>query len=125
MSAYVVTKATLDAAVTFEIRRASLPEAEATKRGRILWNLNRRAVIGLYGTKHLGDITPEEVAAYEYEMRTESDVVLHKSYACLVYQCAEDPVYGTPAYNRLNELCEAHKAMESTDEWQAAPWGLE
>lgn len=112
MSAFAVSKLTIDRAVTaimahdgFQCDFSRLvPSENADAQGRRLMEMNRAALLARYGVYAADDITDAEIAAYRHETRREDDRVLWQAMRCLRYQCSEGNVPETfTEYKILND----------------------
>jgi hypothetical protein len=128
MSAYVVSKATIDAIVTAVSRHADLwpsacldvpPDERANYLGQTLWDENRRSV------DHRYRLTPVLVP-YQVPPRlavSPTPVELLKLLRCLEYQSCECPDYrSTRAWEMNADICRA--AVRHLPGYDDAPWGL-
>lgn len=87
---------------------------------RKLYIANLRAYNGRYSGAE---------AVKEFEKYKPSDLphnmpALYKHIQCYLYQCAEDPVYGTPLYNAICDLKNTLAAaiIDTLPEYQEAEW---
>ena len=108
MSAFFVTKKTIDHCVMASIPSAMTGDEVATLQGKTLIAMNIRALVARYpsiaDSKELEDYMAA-VEAYEFvEHKDAPEAQLLKSLNCWLYQCAEGKVPEEPKYQRLNKL---------------------
>lgn len=132
MSAFVVSKDTVDVIVSFCFvphpgysARVALRErlgggsrATPESLGAALWSLNHDAVNARYREQG----APER---YVYERRHAPLAAVYKAVSCLIYQCSEGDMPQTDAYAALVRLkaAVADEIIGSMPEYEAAPWG--
>lgn len=110
MSAFFVSKKTIDHAVMAAIPSAMSGDETGTVKGKILITMNIRALVarypGIVDTQELADYMAD-LEAYEFEEdKTASEVQLLKSLNCWLYQCCEGTVDEEPDYKKLEKLSE-------------------
>lgn len=148
MSAFVVDRETMDRALSAlfangvyhdtifgENPRVGPLSALASRIGRRLWAMNIAAVEGRYpdcvGNDHIPgwDGCRAMVETYVWQGKP-AQATLHelmqpyKSLRCLIYQCSEDPVHGSPEFREL-ERCAgkvAHALVEALPAYDRARW---
>lgn len=87
-----------------------------------LQNMNAAAVAGRYNEKRAKH---EIVMARQVIGRANfNPVKLIKALECTMYQCSEQPVYGSPSYNAWEQTIGniARSCIAQTKEYEAQPW---
>lgn len=124
MSAWIVSRAHIDALVQGLSRRELVDGKSPDEVGRILWEQNRRSVIAHYD--RCPELSEEAVAAYRYRVPSVeiSKGWLLTAVRCYCYQsCETDDWDQTTACAWIRALGEALRAEgTSLDD---GPWGLE
>ena len=143
MSSFIVSDSTLSAAVdgilslgkdygsspgSFlwkQTRTLGATSSKPADIGKALASLNWRAVAGRYPDSSPDDMGP--VPVYRANPHLHSRVQQFKALTCLAYQCAEDPVAGTPPYEALRWLKSALAAsiVQALPEYDSAQWDLQ
>ena len=138
MSAYIVSKATIDRIVTrihgahgiYSIER-SYPaiyqayKGDCNRLGQNLWKLNVKAVNQRYNENN-----PVEIYQYAFDRncaggKRKQQVRVFKSLRCFLYQCSEGDVPETPLFQELDRYCSALAAdiVAELPEYEDAAWG--
>ena len=125
MSAYVVSKETIDAVVALEsttLRGSkALTNPQIKQLGAHLWAVNAEAVAQRYGED------PEDLPDYVnrglFHLRK---IAAAKALQCLMYQCAEGDVPDGPTYKMLEELLlrTLKEIVRAIPEYEAASWNV-
>jgi len=134
MSAFIVsddTMHTVVTALTEHIRRwrshnraefanMNLWETDGveTKIGGLLYAMNAQAVETRYSEA-------QEPIEYSFAQRRTNAHAAYKAVQCLLYQCCEGEINGTPLYRELETFRHnlADQIVTETPEYNAAPWG--
>jgi hypothetical protein len=126
MSAWIVSKAHIDALVTglvvLGMRADARPsEAELAKLGRELWRENHRSVNARYSER-------TRMPRYVYTEHAVDEVTLLKLVHCYGYQSCEHDGWGTSSPRLmmalLASLLEARGVTRRSPGYDAAPWGI-
>lgn len=133
MSAYIVSKETIDRAVGMLLIEGVITSKEdASAWGKRMWLMNIEAVSQRYKHHAATDGADwararVEADAYEFTSRPadESIAQMHKALCCLTYQCCEGDVDETPFYKLLDEIEKRPhlERLKSTPAWDEAQWG--
>jgi len=94
-----------------------------SKLAQALFDLNVAGVFARYGDNE--DLKDRKSFKYELTESAEDHQVL-KSLECLVYQCAEGDVPGTPLYKFLDNICMKHllqKIVRQSKFYEMSIWG--
>lgn len=140
MSAFLVSDKTMHRVVmaldrfTFHSNTArpiSLPDAAPpeflknltdVERGKVLFDMNARAVAGRYSVKK--DKACSANYVYVPPPKTETHIQLYKAVACLVYQCCEGSVAKSKQFGELEDYANrlAAAILKHTPEYDKAEW---
>lgn len=129
MSAWVVSKAHIDALTTFAVMNDLLAGKSPEQFGQDLWSENVRSVN--YRYRH---DEPEPVGNYWFEWFPVSATWLAKACACYGYQSCEtldwEQTWAFGANKKMQELALASLGMDmdqfcQTEDWQNGPWRLD
>jgi len=130
MSAYVVSKETIDRIVTFCDSKGAehfwsyYPEihkvfaGDCNKLGQKMLVMNNKAVDARYSENN-----PIEI--YRFSLVCTSIMQVYKSLQCFLYQCSEGDIPKSGLYQDLKKLEHdiAHDIISSTTEYGMAQWG--
>lgn len=135
MSAWIVSKAHIDAMVTYlrSVRPEEIPPyiikllpAATSERsswdqlGQLLWKENHASINYRYGQR-------ERTPVYWFDQRTESLINVFKLCCCYDYQSCEHDAWANSKARRICDWITLHAASNiahSTPEYDNAPWGL-
>lgn len=126
MSAFLVSKETIDAIVTFAAERklgvfygnhCPAPE-ELTSFGQMLWSENHRSLVARYG-----DDNAVPLYHYARHQGALATVQFVKLLHCLAYQSCESDDWSTTAAAKAIVLLESH-AWRLVAGYEDAEWGL-
>lgn len=133
MSAYIVSKETIDRAVAMLlIEGVIVDKRDANEWGKRMWNMNVDAVSQRYAHHAATDAvewaqTRSHADVYEFQSRPASESIeqFHKSLCCLMYQSCEGNVDETPFFKLLDGIKDRpHLAkLRETGKWSEAKWG--
>lgn len=143
MSSFIVSDATLTAAVNGilsltksygatpgsflwkQTRKLGAKSNDHAAIGKALASLNWRAVAGRYPDSGPDDMGP--VPVYKPNLSYIPPIQQYKALSCLSYQCAEEPVAGSPPYEALEWLkaALAEKIICDLPAYDAAEWDLQ
>jgi hypothetical protein len=121
MSAWIVSKAHIDAMVQGAIRLEIIPQAEADTFGAFLWKENHKSINARYGER-------SKAPPYKFAPRP-SDLTpgaLLKTIDCYSYQSCEHYGWeGSEAHAKCETMRAALAGKASESDYAEAPWGIQ
>ena len=105
MSAFFVSKSTIDDVITMTRPALMSNDTAANEYGKVLWMMNALAVGARYEEDH--SEYADTISAYTFEEGKDiSEAQQLKSLECFLYQCSEGDVPEMSLFRKLDKFCD-------------------